>query len=59
MKTAREKIKPIDGQRHLFGGCVVKYCSRCRRLLTDGKSIERGLGPTCFRRECDDVSKKG
>lgn len=47
----RERLKPLEGQMHLFGELPVAYCRRCRRLLKDPRSRERGLGPSCFQRE--------
>lgn len=47
-----ERIKPLDGQLALVEGVpVVRYCRRCGRRLRSAKSIERGLGPTCYRAE--------
>lgn len=36
---------------HLFGEPPVMFCRRCHRQLNDPRSRERGLGPTCAKKD--------
>lgn len=27
-------------------------CSKCNRVLSGARSVERGMGPTCWRKQC-------
>ena len=33
-------------------------CRRCNRVLTDSKSIKKGIGPICLHKEHEEVEKK-
>nr|MDO8112053.1 DUF6011 domain-containing protein [Candidatus Sigynarchaeota archaeon] len=40
-------MKNEPGSRARPAGLPARRCSRCGRVLTDSRSIERGIGPVC------------
>lgn len=54
------RIKPLEGQRSLFPGVPdVRYCRACGLRLHSHRSIERGYGPTCWRRRPLETDEQG
>lgn len=53
------RVRPLEGQLSILPDVPpVKYCQRCRRMLRGERSIERGLGPTCWKRTKTDESQE-
>ena len=50
--TKRLKLSIVKNMR-LGKGSLVSRCKKCSRPLTDQKSIVRGYGPVCYKKETE------